>query len=47
MSIFDDIPLEIGTTWEYPGTLMEIIGWDAAAQRYLVRRTCGANIEEF
>lgn len=47
MSIFDDIPLEIGTSWEYPGTLMEIIGWDAMAQRYFVRRTCGANIEEF
>ena len=47
MSIFDDIPLESGTTWEYPGQTMEIIGWDAAAQRYLVRRSCGANIEEF
>jgi hypothetical protein len=47
MSIFDDIPLEIGTAWEYPGQTMEIIGWDAAAQRYLVRRTCGSNIEEF
>ena len=47
MSIYDDVPLEISTSWEYPGTLMEIIGWDAMAQKYLVRRTCGESIEEF
>ena len=35
MSIFDDIPLPIGTTW----STYEVSGWDEAAQKYEIRET--------
>jgi len=44
MSIFDDIPLEIGTAWNYGAQSLEIIGWDAVTQRYHVRRDMGPKI---
>lgn len=44
MSIFDDIPLEIGTAWSYGAQSLEIIGWDAETQRYLVRRHTGGAV---
>ena len=44
MSIFDDIPLEIGTRWNYGEQSLEIIGWDAICQRYHVRRDNGPKV---
>jgi hypothetical protein len=44
MSIFDDIPLEVGTAWNYEGQSLTIIGWDAATQRYHVRRDNGPKV---
>jgi hypothetical protein len=35
MSIFDDIPLPIGTTW----STYKIIGWNAREQKYQIQET--------
>lgn len=35
MSIYDDIPLPIGTTWNS----YEIIGWSPEEQKYQIRET--------
>lgn len=35
MSIYDDIPLPVGTTWNS----YEIIGWNSDEQKYEIRET--------
>ena len=44
MSIFDDIPLPIGTAWKYQELSIEILDWNPEHQKYQIRVTRMENV---